>query len=278
MNEVLPRPEKLNGTRCCELAALFFTLGFEPVDRQMSIVSGDGIPGGKLGYWRFLPQHPTRKYNFRAVAERGLDAEQAAATPTRELPLYREQAYIAAAFHNKRLLTEQIKLGTRLKLEKVGFLYLFRRNGSRAVEETPTPELLRGLKAAGTRRTELAAALTTLGFEPAPLFTEPPGSARIQHEEASTVWIMPPVSADGQWQLAERMFRFNDDTWCAREDNTDPIACMADGFWNLRHLLKDLSAAQKIIRVQNGSRTVLLSRGANQRAWDEAAKYLKNKR
>ena len=103
MNEVLPKPEKLNGTRSCELAALLVTMGFTPADRQMSIATGQGIPGGSLGYWRFLPDHPAKRYSLRTVIAYGLDPYQAGKVRVNGTPLYPEQAYIAAAFHNYQI-------------------------------------------------------------------------------------------------------------------------------------------------------------------------------
>lgn len=286
--EVLPQPERLDGTRSCEMAALLATLGFEPVDRQMAIVTGDGVPGGRLGYWRFLPQHPRGRFALRTVLSGGLDvyALQRAAQP--DFPAApAEQVYIAAVFHNMRLLTEQVTRGTRLRLRPLMFpaqglaaVYVFERVEARGMEELPGTQVVREFMSAGTRRTELAAALATLGFDP--------GDAqecevlagrggRIAHEQGGMLWLFPNRSADGRWELQERMARWADDAWCAREENNDPIACMADACWNLRHLRKTVREAQRLVRVKNGDRTVLLSAGAGDREWKRAAEFLKGK-
>lgn len=276
--EVLPRPEKLDGTRSCELAALLVTLNFTSVDDALTVAKGDGIPGGRLGYWRFLPQHPQGRYSLGVVLERGLDAQQAGKVPTAALPVYAEQAYIAAAFHNKRLLVEHVLQGTRLRLERCGFLYVLRRVEATGVAEMAEAGVVRAMVQAGTRRTELAAAMATLGFEPVPVRDgAAAGATRVTHEQTGCTWMLPEVSADGRWRLQERMAKFMDDAWCGQDDNRDPVACMADGFWNLRHLRKRLRDAQVLVRVSNGGRSVLLARDASDAQWERAADFLKRK-
>lgn len=279
MNEVLPKPEKLNGTRSCELAALLVTMGFTPADRQMSIATGQGIPGGSLGYWRFLPQHPAKRYSLRTVIAYGLDPYQAGKPRVQGTPLYPEQAYIAAAFHNYRLLVESVTHGTRLRLRPCGGLYVFERVEARGVAEMPAADELRALRVNGTRNTELAAALATLGFNPG----DPPAptgygvagtGTRIAHEARGHVWLFPERSADGRYSLQERMARWSDDAWCAQEGNTDPIAAMADAFWNLRHLRRSLRDARVYVQAQNGERTVLVRRDASAETWAKAERFL----
>lgn len=280
MNEVLPRPEKLNGTRSCELAALLVTMGFTPADNQMSVATGTGVPGGTLGYWRFLPAHPAQRYVLRAVLSRGLDPYQASKLPARQLPVYPEQAYIAAAFHNFRMLVESVVHGTRLRLvacawqacpelqARYGPVHVFERVEAQAAPEMPGADALRAWRAAGTRNTELAAALATLGFEPGNVGT------RVAHEARGHVWLFPAISMGGHWQLAERMARWADDAWCAQDGNTDPIAAMADGFWNLRHLRRSLKDARVYVQAQNGQRTVLVRRDASAKTWQRAEDFL----
>ena len=279
MNEVLPKPEKLNGTRSCELAALLVTMGFTPADRQMSIATGQGVPGGSLGYWRFLPEHPAKRYSLRAVIAHGLDAYQATKPNCGALPIYHEQAYIAAAFHNYRLLVESVTHGTRLRLKATAWqarpdlppVYVFERVEARGVAELPGGDELRVLRVNGTRNTELAVALCTLGFTPGDTGT------RIAHEARGHVWLFPERSADGRWQLQERMARWADDAWCAQEGNTDPIAAMADAFWNLRHLRRSLRDARVYVQAQNGERTVLVRRDASAETWAKAEAFLTKK-
>lgn len=274
MKPVLPEPEKLQGTRSCELAALLVTLNFTPADRQMAVATGDGIPGGKLGYWRFLEQHPSGSFSLRAVITHGLDPAQAAKPSTESLPVYPAQAYIAAAFHNYRLLVESIRTGTHLELSPCGYLYLFRRVEAGGVPEVPVAPMLQSLAAAGTRRTELAAALATLGFEPAAVRTPPANLTTISHESVPVTWMLPAVSADARWQLQERMARWADDNWCAQETNADPIAVMADAFWNLRHLRRSLRDARRLISIKNGGRSVLIDAASPQKTWDRVAQFL----
>lgn len=271
MNEVLPKPEKLNGTRSCELAALLVTMGFTPADRQMSIATGQGIPGGSLGYWRFLPDHPAKRYSLRTVISYGLDPYQAGKVRVNGTPLYPEQAYIAAAFHNYRLLIESVTHGTRLRLRPCGGLYVFEREEARGVAEMPGGDELRVLRVNGTRNTELAAALATLGFNPGDTGT------RIAHEVRGHVWLFPERSEDGRYSLQERMARWADDAWCAQEGNTDPIAAMADAFWNLRHLRRGLRDARVYVQAQNGQRSVLVRRDASAETWAKAEAFLTRK-
>lgn len=276
--EVLPAPEKLDGTKSCELAALLVTLNFTSVDDALTVAKGDGIPGGRLGYWRFLPQHPLGRYRLGVVLERGLDPEQAGKKSTAKLPVYAEQAYIAAAFHNKRMLVEHVLQGTKLRLERCGELYIFKRVEARGVPELAGVGEVRAMIKAGTRRTELAAAMATLGFEPTPVRDGvAQGAARVTHEQTGTMWMLPEVSADGRWQLQERMAKFVDDAWCGRDENSDPVACMADGFWNLRHLRRRLRDANVLVRVTNGERSVLLAKNASEQQWARAGEFLKRK-
>lgn len=276
MNEVLPKPEKLNGTRSCELAALLVTMGFTPADRQMSIATGTGVPGGSLGYWRFMPEHPAKRYSLRAVLSRGLDPYQASKAAARQLPVYPEQAYIAAAYHNYRMLVESVVHGTRLRLVATTWpgrpdlppVYVFERVEAAAAPEMPGADELRAFRAAGTRNTELAAALATLGFMPGDTGT------RIAHEARGHVWLFPATSMGGHWQLGERMARWADDAWCSQDGNTDPIAAMADAFWNLRHLRRGLRDAQVYIQAKNGQRTVLVRKDAGARVWAAAERFL----
>lgn len=270
MSDILPRPEKLNSTRSCELAALLLTLNFTPVDNQMTIATGDGIPGGRLGYWRFLPKHPQGKFSLEAVIHHGLDARQAARLGKETMPpVYPEQAVIAAAYHNYRLLVESVTHGTRLMLEPCGPFYIYRRIEARAAAEMPAPDELKRMTAHGTRNTELAAALSTLGFSP----TSPFGTA-VAHELTGAVWHFSAVSLDGRYQLQERMAKWLDDAWCGQDDNNDPIACMADAFYNLRQLRRGLKNAQVFVRVQNAGRSVLVRRDASAETWRKAEQFL----
>ena len=295
MNEVLPKPEKLNGTRSCELAALLVTMGFTPADSQMSIATGQGIPGGSLGYWRFLPDHPAKRYSLRTVIAYGLDPYQASKSTNYELrstkyEVYTEQAYIAAAFHNYRLLVESVTHGTRLRLRPCGGLYVFEREDPSprlaalacSAEAGASEEDMRIFHAHGTRNTELAAALATLGFNPGD--PPPPGGygvtstgTRIAHEARGHVWLFPERSTDGRYSLQERMARWADDAWCAQEGNTDPIAAMADAFWNLRHLRRGLRDARVYVQAQNGQRSVLVRRDASAETWAKAEAFLVRK-
>lgn len=281
MNGVLPKPEKLNGTRSCELAALLCTMGFTPADNQMSVAIGSGVPGGSLGYWRFLPVHPEGKYNLKAVVHHGLNPYMAAAaTNVSKLPVYAEQAYIVAAFHNYRMLVESVLHGTRLRLTAqpwqgrpdiaaaYGAVYVFERVEAGAAPEMPGAEELRAFRATGTRNTELAAALATLGFTPGDVGTS------IAHEVRGHVWLFPERSMGGHWSLQERMARWADDAWCARPGNVDPIACMADAFWNLRHLRRSLKDATVYVQAKNGERSVLVRKDAPERIWAAAEKFL----
>ncbi len=264
------------------MAALLVTMGFVSVDPVMTVVQGDGIPGGRAGYWRFLPEHPAKKYSLAMVIRHGLNACQASPLPalmqSQGIVVYPEQAYIAAAFHNKRLLVESIFNGTRLKLDRVGYLYVFRRVGAEAIPELPGEGVARELMTASTRRTEMVAALATLGFEPAPLRQAPATSATmVTHEGGSVTWMLPEISKDGRWQLAERMSRYDDASWCARADNTDPIACISDAFWNLNQIRRTRCDERTLIRVQNGNRSILLPQNAPDAMKKRAADFLKGK-
>jgi hypothetical protein len=125
--------------------------------------------------------------------------------------------------------------------------------------------------ATGTRNTELAAALVTLGFAPDGGVA---GGLTLAHERRGKVWMFAPVSCDGKWRLDERLARWQDDAWCGRPGNNDPIACMADGFYNLRQLRRRLRDAQVWVRAQNGRRSVMVKRDADASVWAKAERFL----
>lgn len=273
MNPVLPKPEQLDSVTSCEMAALLVTLGFQPADDQMTVARGEGIPGGSAGYWRFLPICTgTHQYDLKAVLAHGLSPRQAAVLPTAQMPVYEEQAYIAAAFHNYKMLLENIALGTRLRLIRCGFLYYFVRHTPLATDPVYTPAEMAHARAHGSNDTQMIAALATLGFEPHN--ANGVGKVGVDHGKALRTWYLPSRSTDGRWERDERMARWRDDAWCADPKNNDPIACMADAFFNLSQIKKQLSNAQTLIRVQNGSRSVLVSSRAAQSVWDAAETFL----
>lgn len=279
-NLVLPKPEELNGTRSCEMAALLVTLGFEPADAQMSIATGHGIPGGKLGYWRFLPGHPGGRYELKRVLGLGMNVDFVGHAVYKNVPVYREQAAIVAAFHNYRMLVENVLNGTRLEAERRGNWWVLRRVEARGVAENASTAEVRAFMEHGTRNTELAATLVALGFIPAGMQAgggEVAAVCQVQHEVRGRVWVFPERSVDGMWSLQERMARWQDDAWSARPDNVDPLACCADAFWNLRTLRRGLKEAHVYVRAQNGRRHVLVRRDAADSVWAKAEQFLTRK-
>lgn len=267
---VLPTPDKLHSTRNCELAAILFTMGFEPVDKPES-VTGDEVPGGKLGYWRFLPLCAGNRYMLSAALAHGTDPHQAGKAATPLCPVYREQAYMAAAFHNYRLLVESLRYGTTLSLQPCGYLYIFQRAGRKPADTVSAQELA-DFEAHGSRQTRLAAALATLGF---PLHgAADAGGVALAHGKSGRVWFIGEASLDGRWQRDERMARWVDDAWCARPGNNDPIAAMADAFWNLDHIRAALKARTEYIRVKNGDRFAMVRRSAGDATWQKAEHFL----
>lgn len=273
-NEVLPKPERLNGTKSCELAALLITLGFEPADRAMSVVAGQGVPGGRLGYWRFLPLHPGGVYDLKTVLGHGMNVAQCGVPVLNGRAVYAEQAVIVAAFHNYRLLVENVLHGTRVRAVPCGRWHLLQRVEAAGVPEHADAAEVRQFLAHGTRNTELAATLVTLGFIPGEMSCAPLGGVAVQHELRGRVWVFPERSVDGKWALQERMARWQDDVWCSRAGNSDPIACCADAFWNLRTLRRGLRDAQVYVRAQNGKRKVIIRKDAADSVWAAAEKFL----
>ena len=277
-NEVLPKPERLNSTKSCEMAALLVTLGFEPADRQMSVATGQGLPGGRLGYWRFLPEHPQGRYDLRVVLKNGLDVGQSRAAIYGGRVVYREQAVIAAAFHNYRMLVENVLHGVRLEAVPMGGVWVLRQREGAGMETEPSKGELAAFFEHGTRNTELAAALVTLGFIPAGMDgATVAGAASVQHEVRGKIWVFPERSADGMWNLTERMARWQDDVWSAQPMNSDPLACCADAFWNLRTLRRGLKEAEVYVRATNGRRSVLVRRDASDAVWGAAERFLTRK-
>ena len=144
--------------------------------------------------------------------------------------------------HNIKAINESITLqkqGKKLSGKK--------RVEARALADMPACDELRQFRATGTR---------------------------IAHEARGHVWLLPERSADGRYSLQERMARWADDAWCATEGNTDPIAAMADAFWNLRHLRRSLRDARVYVQAQNGERTVLVRRDASAETWAKAERFL----
>ena len=272
-NPILPQPDKLHSTRNGELAAILYTMGFEPVERMMDPVSGDGVPGGRLGYWRFLPICEGGRYSLAAALAHGTDPHQAAALSTPACPIYREQAYMAAAFHNYRMLIEHLQQGTGLELRPCGYLYLLQRRGGIAPGDTRSGAELAQWQRYGSRNTRLAAALATLGFTLGDISTQP-GAWHLAHGAMPRVWAVSERSLDGRHQRSVCIAHWEDDAWCARPGNTDPIAAMADAFFNLAQIRAALKQAIEFKRIQHGGRSVMVRRNASDATWQRAESFL----
>lgn len=269
---VLPAPDKLYSTRNCELAAILYTMGFEPADSPET-AAGDGVPGGRLGYWRFLPLCASRRYALAFALARGADPYQACSPADPLHPVYREQAYMAAAFHNYGMLAASLRHGRPLELRPCGFLFLLLPAEARGVfEDTADAAGLAEYEAQGSRNMQLAAAMAALGFEPC--CAAAPGMLGIGHGKCLRTWHFAARSADGRWERDERLARWDDDAWCARLDNTDPMAAMADAFYNLAAIRAALRAKAPYLRVDNGRRSVLLRATASEAAWQRAERFL----
>lgn len=275
---VLPAPDKLYSTRNCELAAILYTMGFEPADSPET-AAGDGVPCGRLGYWRFLPLCPGNRYALAFALARGADPYQAAAPADPLHPVYQEQAYMAAAFHNSRMLAQGLRRGFALELRPCGFLYLLQPSSPRGLEnglaDTSDAAALAEFEACASRNMQLAAAMAALGF--ALHSANAPGLLAIGHGKCLRSWSIAPHSIDGRWTRDERLARWADDAWCARPGNTDPIAAMADAFFNLAAIRAALRAKSPFLRVDNGNRSVLLRASASDAAWQRAERFLTKK-
>lgn len=270
---VLPDPEKLHSTRNCELAAILYTMGFEPVDNPEA-VTGDEVPGGRAGFCRFLPLCEGGRYVLSAALAHGTDPHQAAKPGTLTAPVYEPQAYMAAAFHNYRMLIEHLKEGQRLTLVPCGYLYLLQRCG-RKPADTATEQELREFMRHGSTNTRFAAAMATLGF---PLYTDPAeGRVALAHGKAGRVWYIGDTSLDGRWKRDERWARWNDTAWCALPENTDPIAAISDAFHNLDGFRKAMQGEGEFIRVQHGDRSIMVRRAASDATWQKAEGFLLGK-
>ncbi len=262
MDAVLPSPEDLRGTSSCELAAMLLTMGFEMVD-GLATCRGDGLPGGRRGYFRFLPRCWGKRFDLKKALARGLNPRQPAGT----------QAIIAAAFHNYRLLIESVQHGTRLALDEYEERYLFRR-----VEAEAVPQVLRSeadvevFRAHGSDNTMLVASLATIGFEP----YNAGGEERvgIAHGKVMRTWYLPARSRDGRYDLNESMARWQDDAWCANPANDDPRAVCADAFWNLNFVRLGVKNAADYVQVKNGNRTVVVRADAPEAVWRGAQEFL----
>lgn len=96
------------------------------------------------------------------------------------------------------------------------------------------------------------------------------------HQIVESAGSRHPQHGAARRQLQERMAHRQDDAWCAREDNNDPIACIADAFRNLRHLRRQHDA-RVYVQVKNGSRSVLVRQDAATDTWEKAEAFLLRK-
>lgn len=269
MSVVLPAADSLHSTRNSELAAILLSLGFAPVGRSMTLVSGVGLQGGEQSFWRFVQQHPTRRYAMAAVLHHGTRADLAAALPVAGLPVYTEQAYMCAALHNRRMLVEHALHGTSLRLVPVGFLHLLQRCGSRSMPEQLPPAALAAFRACSVASNDLAATLATLGFDP---FAG--GAQTIAHTPTGTCWHFPPASPGCSLSATEVENLFSDRGWCAREENTHPVACMAAVLANLATCRRAQKDASTLLRAEANGRIAWIRRDASDATWLRAEQFL----
>lgn len=258
------KPEDLRATRNCELAALLLTLGFEQVDNRMQVLSGDGVPG-RRGVWRFLPALRSCKYVIQKVVGDGLNPRLA-----EDLRAYPEQAWIAAGYHNYRLLVESVMRGSRLRRVKCGYVWLLLRAEGCAQDLRASDVADEAFVYGCSANTELVAGLATLGFD----VLSGGHERRIEHGRMAHAWCLPPVSADGAYRLDEVMARWDDAAWCARPENNHPVACLSDAFFNLRRLRAELRESDEYVRVSSGRRTVVVRRGASREFVRQAERFL----
>ena len=254
------------------MAAILYTLGFEPVDKMMDQVSGDGVPGGKLGYWRFLPICEGGRYSLQVALAHGTDPHQAGKAATQLRPVYREQAYMSAAYHNYRLLIEHLQHGTRLTLRPCGYLYLLQRLGYAAGDDTRSGAELTRWQSYGSRNTRLAAALATLGF--ALSDTAGAQTMSLAHGAMPRIWYISARSLDGKHERYDCIRKWEDDAWCSQPGNNDPVAVMADAFFNLQQIRSSLKQADEYKRIRHGDRSVIVRRNASDATWDRAERFL----
>lgn len=263
--------EDLSSTRNCELAALLVTLGFRLADDSMQILTGDLVAGGRCGVWRFLPALAGFRYNIKQVIRDGVNPRLAESPKA-----YIEQAYIAAGYHNFRQVVESVMTGSRLRLVACGYLHLLLRDESRAysgVVQTADA----AFAGACTANAELVAALATLGFCPEPQGSGPAVGPGIAHGRAAVWWQMPPVSADGVYRLNEVMARYRDDAWCARPGNNHPVACLADGFYNLRELRAELEDSRTLVQIApSRGRLAIIPQHASPAVIRQAERFILN--
>lgn len=263
----MPAPADLAATNDCELVAVLLTLDFATPDNAMSVCSGDGIVGRK-GYWRFLPEGPGAKYKLAQVLRHGTCATLA------QVPgAYMVQAYMTACMHNYRLLVEALQHGTRLRVQKCGYLWLLQRDGGSAPPARHgTPQERAAWLAHGSHNTAMVAGMVTLGFEP--YNVQAPDLGAVSHGRLMHTWYLPAVSADGKWQRERVMALWNDVAWCSSPDNESPVAAMSDCMWNLKYVRDSLRGGAAYVRAQNGGRAVYVRAGADQAVWDKAERFL----
>lgn len=125
----------------------------------------------------------------------------------------------------------------------------------------------------GSRNTRLATALTTLGFTLGDISTQP-GAWHLAHGIMPRVWAVSERSLDGRHERSVCIAHWEDDAWCARPGNTDPIAAMADAFFNFAQIRAALKQAIEYKRIQHGARSVMVRRNASDATWERAERFL----
>ncbi|MBQ4594787.1 MAG: hypothetical protein IJA81_09150 [Akkermansia sp.] len=107
---------------------------------------------------------------------------------------------------------------------------------------------------------ELAAALTTLGFECRGMqrIKNPdiPGSGEVCY------WTFDTVSADGSYTLEQVLAAWQNDAWLTDPGNNDPLAAIIVAFRNRQRLLDWVKQSAPMVAVKAGSRWAFVPENA----------------
>lgn len=109
-----------------------------------------------------------------------------------------------------------------------------------------------------TQNVEIAACLSTLGFELLELVRLK--SPAIQSAEADGIvtWTFAPVSRDGKYKLKDVLAAWNNEAWLTDPATTDPLAFIICAFRNRQRHLDYIKKGVAMVAFKTGNRWALV--------------------
>jgi hypothetical protein len=118
--------------------------------------------------------------------------------------------------------------------------------------------------AENTNDLELAACLTTLGFECLGMqrIKSADLSATSSHPEGVCYWKFATTSEDGRYTLQQVLMAWKNDAWLTDPATTDPLAHIIVAFRNRQRLLDWAKQARAMVAIKAGQRWAFVPEGA----------------